>query len=156
MASRFKAPSIAIGAIEMAWNAIAVFLAGCALVWPAHADEALWSLLKGGGQVVLMRHTATTPGAGDPEGMVLNDCGTQRNLTDEGRAHARRVGARQIEQLRELISRRPVSGNVMLVTHGSTIQAVSGISPGTGEMVVIEPQGGGRFTVAGRLEAAPR
>jgi len=131
MASRFKAPSIAIGAIEMAWNAIAVFLAGCALVWPAHADEALWSLLKGGGQVVL-------------------------NLTDEGRAHARRVGARQIEQLRELISRRPVSGNVMLVTHGSTIQAVSGISPGTGEMVVIEPQGGGRFIVTGRLEAAPR
>src|SRR6478752_9352840 len=58
----------------------------------ARADEALWRLLKAGGQVVLMRHAATTPGAGDPDGMVLHDCGTQRNLSDEGRAHARQVG----------------------------------------------------------------
>ena len=189
----------------MIWNAIAVFLAACALAWPAHADEALWSLLKSGGQVVLMRHAVTTPGVGDPDGMVLNDCSTQRNLTDEGRAHARRVGetvrargvvvtqvlsspwcrcldtarlafgsnpevstalsnlfgqsdpkGQQIERLRELVSRRPVLGNTVLVTHGSTIQAVSGISPGTGEMIVIAPQGGGRFTVAGRLDVPAR
>jgi broad specificity phosphatase PhoE len=59
---------------------------------PAPADERLWSLLKAGGQVVLIRHTVTTPGAGDPPGMRLDDCSTQRNLTDAGRAHARRIG----------------------------------------------------------------
>lgn len=59
----------------------------------AAADEKLWSLLKGGGQVVLIRHTVTTPGAGDPPNMKLDDCSTQRNLTDEGRRHAERIGA---------------------------------------------------------------
>ena len=58
----------------------------------AIASEALWSLLKGGGQVVLIRHAVTTPGSGDPPGMRLDDCSTQRNLTDEGRRDARRLG----------------------------------------------------------------
>ena len=64
------------------------------LAWTpfASADEALWSLLKGGGQVILVRHALTTPGVGDPEGMTLGDCSTQRNLNDEGRAHARQLG----------------------------------------------------------------
>jgi hypothetical protein len=39
----------------------------------------------------------------------------------------------------------------VLVTHGSTIAALTGINPGTAEMVVVTPQGGGRFAVAGRL-----
>src|SRR5262245_46357588 len=61
--------------------------------WPAMADEALWSLLKGGGQVILLRHALTDPGVGDPEGMNLEQCSTQRNLNDEGRRHARELGA---------------------------------------------------------------
>src|SRR5574339_1161581 len=69
---------------------LALFLV---LVWgTAAADEKLWSLLRTGGQVVLIRHVVTTPGAGDPPGFRLEDCGTQRNLTDEGREHARRIG----------------------------------------------------------------
>lgn len=60
---------------------------------PALADEALWSLLKKGGQLVLMRHAVTTPGVGDPPGFRLGDCSTQRNLTDDGRLDAKRVGA---------------------------------------------------------------
>lgn len=59
----------------------------------AAADEALWSLLQGGGQVVLIRHAQTTAGVGDPEGMRLDDCRTQRNLDERGRAEARRLGA---------------------------------------------------------------
>jgi phosphohistidine phosphatase SixA len=43
------------------------------------------------GQVVLFRH-ALAPGGGDPPGFVLNDCSTQRNLSDEGRAQATRIG----------------------------------------------------------------
>src|SRR4029434_3939616 len=58
----------------------------------AHADEQIWALLKGGGQIILIRHAITTPGVGDPPGMRLDDCSTQRNLTDEGRRDARRLG----------------------------------------------------------------
>src|SRR5499426_2439794 len=58
----------------------------------AAADEALWELMRGGGQVVFMRHAGTTPGVGDPAGFRLDDCATQRNLTDAGREDARRVG----------------------------------------------------------------
>ena len=50
-------------------------------------------MLRGGGQIVLMRHTTTTPGVGDPPGFRLDDCATQRNLTEAGRQEARRIGA---------------------------------------------------------------
>jgi broad specificity phosphatase PhoE len=40
-----------------------------------------------------MRHAVTTPGVGDPPGFRLEDCATQRNLTEAGRDEARRVGA---------------------------------------------------------------
>jgi phosphohistidine phosphatase SixA len=63
---------------------------------PAEGDlkqgEAAWALLKEGGQVVLMRHAATTPGSGDPANFRLGDRSTQRNLSDAGRAQAARVG----------------------------------------------------------------
>ena len=59
----------------------------------ASADEALWTLLRGGGQVLFIRHASTVPGVGDPEGFRLEDCATQRNLSEEGRAEARRLGA---------------------------------------------------------------
>jgi phosphohistidine phosphatase SixA len=67
-----------------------------ALLWPAAralaADEA-WALLRGGGHAALMRHAQTTPGTGDPPGFRLEDCATQRNLSEAGRAQARRLGA---------------------------------------------------------------
>jgi broad specificity phosphatase PhoE len=59
---------------------------------PARADEALWTLLRGGGQVVLMRHATTDRTFGDPPGFRLDDCSTQRNLVEDGRELARRVG----------------------------------------------------------------
>lgn len=170
----------------------------------AHADEALWALLKAGGQVVLMRHAVTTPGVGDPQSMVLADCGTQRNLSDAGRAHARQVGeafrrhgiavaqvisspwcrcletarlafgtspevspalgnlfgrgdpgGRQVAQMKALLA-RPATGNRVLVSHGSTIMALTGHSLGTAEMLVATPQPAGGFEVAGRLTVPPR
>lgn len=57
----------------------------------ARADDALWARLRDGGLVVMIRH-ATAPGTGDPPGLKLGDCSTQRNLSDEGRAEARRIG----------------------------------------------------------------
>jgi phosphohistidine phosphatase SixA len=41
-----------------------------------------------------MRHSATVPGLGDPPGYRLDDCSTQRNLSESGRADARRIGER--------------------------------------------------------------
>jgi broad specificity phosphatase PhoE len=43
------------------------------------------------GDVLLFRH-ALAPGGGDPTGFRLGDCRTQRLLSDEGRAQARRLG----------------------------------------------------------------
>ena len=61
---------------------------------PAGADDAVWSALKTGGHVVLVRHAATTGGVGDPPGFRLEDCATQRPLTEAGRAQARKIGER--------------------------------------------------------------
>lgn len=173
----------------------------CLLLLPAavSADEALWSLLKEGGQLVLIRHAITAPGAGDPPGMRLEECSTQRNLSDEGRRHARRIGEafrsrgipvervlsspwcrcletarlafgnaevahalgnlfgrpqhreKQVQAMKGLVSEPRSGANRVLVSHGSTILALTGVSPGTGEMVIVTPQGDGRFAVAGRL-----
>jgi phosphohistidine phosphatase SixA len=55
-------------------------------------DPSAWQRLRAGGLVVLMRHAATEPGLGDPKGFSLEDCATQRNLSERGRDEARRVG----------------------------------------------------------------
>jgi len=70
-----------------------LLLATPALAGPARADEGLWQRLAAGGQVVLLRHGTTTPGVGDPTGFRLDDCATQRNLTEAGREESRRIGA---------------------------------------------------------------
>ncbi len=56
------------------------------------ADDDVWKLVQGGGQVLFIRHATTTPGFGDPDGFRLDDCKTQRNLSDAGRAEAARLG----------------------------------------------------------------
>jgi broad specificity phosphatase PhoE len=59
----------------------------------ARADEAAWSQVVAGGCAILLRHARTTTGIGDPPGFRLDDCSSQRNLSDAGRAQARRFGA---------------------------------------------------------------
>ena len=58
----------------------------------AAADDPLWSQLKKGGYVILMRNSAVDEGLGDPKGYKINDCTTQLNLTDKGRAEAKKIG----------------------------------------------------------------
>jgi hypothetical protein len=57
----------------------------------ARADEPTAALLRAGGVVLALRH-ALAPGTFDPPQFALGDCSTQRNLSDEGRAQARRIG----------------------------------------------------------------
>jgi broad specificity phosphatase PhoE len=182
-------------------SAFTAFLVVLTLSGEARASDQIWTLLKDGGHVVLMRHAITTPGVGDPPGMRLDDCRTQRNLTDEGRGHARQIGeafrargvvvdrvltspwcrcletarlafgaaevspplgnlygrpenrTHQVGELTALVGERRRGGNLVLVSHGSTILALTGVSLDSGEMVVVTPQGDGRFTVIGRFAA---
>jgi phosphohistidine phosphatase SixA len=170
----------------------------------AIADEAaLWKLVRGGGQVLFVRHATTTSGVGDPEGFRVDDCATQRNLSAEGRAEARRVGeavkknrvpvervvsspwcrcidtarlafgrvdeqwtalnnlfgrrpnaAAQVEAMRPRIAAWRGKGNLVLVSHGSTALALTGIAPRQGEILVLTPRGNG-FVVAGSLLPPP-
>ena len=178
------------------------FVLAAALSSAARANDALWALLEKGGQVVLIRHGLTTPGVGDPAGFKPGDCITQRNLVDEGRREAERLGAalrahkvpvarvlsspwcrcletariafgidpavddalsnlfdnspnrdRQVAAFRKLVASAPKQGNLFLVTHGSTTAAFTGINQGTAEMVIVTPEGGDRYRVAGRLVA---
>jgi broad specificity phosphatase PhoE len=62
--------------------------------WAGEDDARLWKRLRQGGLVVLVRHASTEPGYGDPPGYRLDDCRTQRNLSEQGRAEARRLGER--------------------------------------------------------------
>lgn len=72
----------------------AVILAFVAVLSPAFAADEPWAALREGGKVVLIRHAATAGGAGDPPGFRLEDCATQRNLTEKGRAEAVATGER--------------------------------------------------------------
>jgi phosphohistidine phosphatase SixA len=56
-------------------------------------DAALTARLRQGGVALMLRHAITDPGVGDPPGFKAGDCTTQRNLSAEGRAQARRLGA---------------------------------------------------------------
>ncbi len=65
------------------------------LTQSSYANELLiWDKLQGSapkGYVLLLRHTLA-PGVGDPENFKLNDCATQRNLSEVGRQDAKEVG----------------------------------------------------------------
>lgn len=65
------------------------------LAWPTlqawAATPQAQAALRAGGVVAAFRH-ALAPGTFDPPGFRLGDCATQRNLSDEGRAQARRMG----------------------------------------------------------------
>ena len=59
----------------------------------AVADERdAWAALVNGSHVALVRHGNAPPGYGDPPGFKIDDCATQRNLDELGRAQARAVG----------------------------------------------------------------
>ena len=58
-----------------------------------HTEEYIKILesLKEGGKIIFIRH-AYAPGGGDPQNFNINDCSTQRNLSDEGINQSKLIG----------------------------------------------------------------
>jgi phosphohistidine phosphatase SixA len=182
-----------------------VLLAAALTVWAASAAQAqsdAWALVKQPGHAVFMRHSDAPGhgGYGDPPGYRVDECATQRNLSEGGRAHARRTGeafkARgitfdrvlaspwcrcketaqlamgreaevfaplsnlvgrsqhrdgQVKALKAYLAGLQPETRVLFVTHGVVIAALTGVSPASGEMVVVRT-GRSEPTVAGRLK----
>jgi broad specificity phosphatase PhoE len=178
------------------WWVVAALVAWA--VSAAPATESIWDALRAPGSVVVLRHSFA-PGGFDPPDARLDDCATQRNLDEGGRAQARRLGEafrqngvavdavlssprcrcldtgrlafgeaepwaplggalrdterrqRQLAEIRERIEAHRGSQPLVLVTHGSVVTDLTGLSIQMGELVVLRRGADGRHAVAGRL-----
>ena len=74
--------------VRFRWLAVMLVLG---MAGTAAATDSAIDRLKSGG-VLLLRH-AIAPGFGDPAGFRIDDCSTQRNLSEEGRQQATAIGA---------------------------------------------------------------
>jgi hypothetical protein len=76
---------------RLAFVALAVALMAAPAT--AVASDEAWAALVNGSHVALVRHGNAPPGyGGDPPGFKIDDCATQRNMDERGRAQARAVG----------------------------------------------------------------
>jgi len=57
------------------------------------AGEAMLTALKTGGYIVYFRHAISDTSQNDADPIKVDDCTTQRNLSDAGRAQAKKIGA---------------------------------------------------------------
>ena len=58
----------------------------------ADSNQNVINELKKGGNLIFIRH-AYAPGGGDPKNFDINDCKTQRNLSNSGRDQAKKIGS---------------------------------------------------------------
>jgi phosphohistidine phosphatase SixA len=186
---------------RMRFAIFALLLGFCSAAEVTVADDAAdaWKALRAGGHVALMRHADAPGGAGDPPGFRVDDCATQRNLSEKGRADAAKIGVRlkqegiafekilsspwcrckdtatllnlgtveeeatfgnvvvlrdQREGLtggaRALIAKWKGPSNLLVMTHGANIAALTTIWPASGEIVVVRG-GSGSVEPVGRL-----
>jgi broad specificity phosphatase PhoE len=177
---------------------LAAGVLGIVAVSAAQGSEAVWDALRTPGAVVVFRHSYA-PGTFDPPDARLEDCATQRNLDENGRAQAARVGEafrknaiavgtilssprcrcldtarlafgqvqswaplggslrdeglrrRQVAEIQKMIAAHRSGPPLVLVTHGSVVTDLTGLSIRMGEFVVLRPGADGRHTVAGQL-----
>ena len=57
----------------------------------ADTEDQILENLNKGGNLIFIRH-AYAPGNGDPDNFDIEDCSTQRNLSDNGREQAKNIG----------------------------------------------------------------
>ena len=72
-------------------RSLALAIACATTLGIADGAESVWEALRTAGAVVVLRHSYA-PGGFDPPDARLDDCSTQRNLDESGRAQARRIG----------------------------------------------------------------
>ena len=164
----------------------------------AQATDAVWQALRAPGTVVVLRHSFA-PGGFDPPDSRLDDCSTQRNLDEGGRAQAARIGeafrrhaitvgavlssprcrcldtgrlafgradaweplqgalgaserrSRQLTEIRQRIAAHREGPPLVLVTHGSVVTDLTGLSIRMGEFVVLRRNPDGSHVSAGQL-----
>ena len=164
----------------------------------AHAAEPVWEASRAPGSVVVLRHSFA-PGGFDPPDARIDDCSTQRNLDERGRAQARRIGdafrqnavavgtvlssprcrcldtarlafgqaqpwdvlqgalndvelrQRQVAEIKKAIAGHRSGPALVLVTHGSVVTDLTGLSIRMGEFVVLRRAPDGSHAVAGQL-----
>tara|TARA_B100000965_G_scaffold324421_1_gene286372 strand:- start:119 stop:667 length:549 start_codon:yes stop_codon:yes gene_type:complete len=58
---------------------------------PTFSDEKILNSLYEGGKIIFIRH-AIAPGNGDPTDFKINDCSTQRNLSQSGIDQSKLIG----------------------------------------------------------------
>jgi phosphohistidine phosphatase SixA len=81
---------LVVGRLALAALAISL-IAAPAAAGDGSADAC--TALVNGGHVALVRHGNAPPGyGGDPPGFKIDDCATQRNMDEKGRAQAKAVG----------------------------------------------------------------
>ena len=166
----------------------------------AEPNFELLAQLRQGGYVLFLRHTSTDFSQDDSRMKSFEDCATQRNLTDKGRAEARALGEhvkrlkipigevlaspfcrtmetarlafgkarptnevrggplaaddpKRYEPLRLLLGTKPAAGtNTVLSSHGNPFRAVAGPPYlAEGEIAVVRPEGGEKFSVIARI-----
>lgn len=77
-----------------ALTALTGILIICSFLGLVNADDSIsWDSVNQSGHILLMRH-ALAPGTGDPENFNIEDCSTQRNLSESGRNQAKAIGQR--------------------------------------------------------------
>jgi hypothetical protein len=178
------------------------FLAMILLASAATAEPSaeLFAQLRQGGYVLFLRHTSTDFSQDDSRMKSFEDCATQRNLTDKGRAEARALGEhvkrlkipigevlaspfcrtmetarlafgkaratndvrggplsaddpKRYQPLRLRLGTTPAAGtNTVLSSHGNPFRAVAGPPYlAEGEIAVVRPEGGEKFSVIARI-----
>lgn len=180
----------------VAWLVLAWWLAATPAA--GQGEDAVWSALRTPGAVVILRHSYA-PGTYDPPTARADDCSTQRNLDERGRAQAGRIGEafrrneisvgavlssprcrcletgrlafgqaqtweplrgaindearhqRQLADIRKAIAAHQSGPPLVLITHGSVVSDLTGLSIGMGAFVVLKPGPDGGHSVAGRL-----
>ena len=69
-----------------------IFLIIFSLIYSvSQSSEPNWEPAKRGDKIILIRH-ALAPGGGDPKGFKINDCKTQRNLSQMGIDQSKKIG----------------------------------------------------------------
>ena len=56
-----------------------------------YASDKIIDSLKEGKKIIFIRH-ALAPGNGDPDNFNINDCTTQRNLSESGIIQSKKIG----------------------------------------------------------------